>query len=93
MLVISGIFDDEEVTHVEGEVDPIRDLDIITDELRLKDVEYVNAALHKMGKNAQARINDKVAKFEYETLTKIKELLSDENKHVRTGTWNEKEVR
>jgi len=35
-----GTFEDKEITHVEGEVDPIRDLDIINEELRLKDEEY-----------------------------------------------------
>jgi len=34
-------FEDEEVTHVEGNVDPVRDLDIISDELRLKDIVTV----------------------------------------------------
>ena len=33
-------FEDPEITHVEGEVDPIRDLDIINEKLRLKDVEF-----------------------------------------------------
>ena len=33
---LSGTFEDKEITHVEGEVDPIRDLDIINEELRLK---------------------------------------------------------
>ncbi len=37
---ILGTFEDSEITHVEGEVDPVRDLDIINEELRLKDVEY-----------------------------------------------------
>ena len=35
----SGTFEDKEITHVEGEVDPIRDLEIINEELRLKDEE------------------------------------------------------
>ena len=34
-----GTFEDKEITHVEGEVDPVRDLDIINEELRLKDEE------------------------------------------------------
>ncbi len=36
----AGTFEDKEITHVEGEVDPVRDLDIINEELRLKDEEY-----------------------------------------------------
>ena len=38
----SGTFEDKTITHVEGEVDPIRDLEIINEELRLKDEEYFN---------------------------------------------------
>merc|ERR1712112_636332 len=33
-------FEDPDITHVEGDVDPVRDLDIINEELRLKDIEY-----------------------------------------------------
>ena len=29
------------MTHVEGDVNPVRDLDIISEELRLKDIEYL----------------------------------------------------
>ena len=39
-LFISGTFEDKEITHVEGEVDPVRDLEIINEELRLKDEEF-----------------------------------------------------
>lgn len=35
------VFDNEEIVHVEGGVDPIRDIEIINEELRLKDLEFV----------------------------------------------------
>jgi obg-like ATPase 1 len=38
-------FDDAEVIHVEGDVNPIRDMEIIQTELRLKDIEWVNKQL------------------------------------------------
>ena len=41
LLCSLGAFDDEDVTHVEGEVDPVRDLEIIHEELRLKDEQYI----------------------------------------------------
>ena len=41
IIFFSGAFDDEDVTHVEGEVNPVRDLEIIHEELRLKDEQYV----------------------------------------------------
>ncbi len=40
VCLCAGTFEDSEITHVEGEVDPVRDLDIINEELRLKDEEY-----------------------------------------------------
>ena len=45
MSVMTGAFDDDDVTHVEGEVDPVRDLDIIHQELRLKDEQYITNQL------------------------------------------------
>lgn len=60
----SGAFDDEEVIHVDGEVNPIRDLATINDELRLKDIELLNGAIEKMEKNV-ARTNDKKLKTEF----------------------------
>lgn len=59
-----GAFDDPDVTHVEGEVDPVRDLDIISEELRLKDEENLNKALEKIERTV-ARASDKKAKPEY----------------------------
>lgn len=82
-------FDDTEVTHVEGEVDPLRDLDIISSELRLKDLAYLTGALDKVEKLA-IRAGDKTKRLEYDTLVKVKELLA--TKFVRQHDWNEKEV-
>ena len=62
-----GAFDDDDVTHVEGELNPVRDLEIISDELRLKDLEFLNGAIEKMEKNVQ-RTNDKKLKAEYVSL-------------------------
>ena len=43
-------FDDAEVIHVEGEVDPLRDMQIISTELRLKDIEWVEKELDRLNK-------------------------------------------
>lgn len=45
-----GAFEDDDVTHVEGEVNPVRDIEIINEELRLKDEEQLMAAIDKLGK-------------------------------------------
>jgi obg-like ATPase 1 len=84
-------FDDDDVTHVEGEVDPIRDFDIISDELRLKDIESLGKEMEKVEKILK-RGDDKKAKLEYETLTKIKNLLVEEKRHIRFVKWTSDEI-
>jgi len=84
-------FEDSDVTHVEGEVNPIRDLEIIGEELRLKDLSYLEGALDKLDKLA-IRGGDKSKKPEYECLQKVKQILEEEKKFVRQHEWNEKDV-
>lgn len=60
----AGAFDDDDVTHVEGDVNPVRDLEIISEELRLKDIEFLNGHLEKLEKLV-VRGNDKKLKPEY----------------------------
>jgi obg-like ATPase 1 len=52
------------VTHVEGEVNPIRDLEIINEELRLKDEEYLSTHMEKLERSV-LRGGDKKLKPEY----------------------------
>ena len=78
-------FDDDNVTHVDGTVNPLRDKEIIDYELQLKDLETVEARLAKTQKAAQTG-GDKTAKFQYEVLSKFKEAL-DAGKPARTVTF------
>ncbi|XP_002124995.2 obg-like ATPase 1 [Ciona intestinalis] len=84
-------FDDAEVVHVEGDVNPVRDLEIIQEELRLKDVEHLTKRLAELEK-VYSRGGEKKYKLEFETLSKIKTLLVDEKKPVRDGEWGGKEI-
>lgn len=79
-------FEDTDVTHVEGEVDPIRDLEIIGEELRLKDEEQLMKNLEKLERTV-VRGNDKKQKPEYDTLCKIKSILVDQKQHIRFADW------
>lgn len=63
-IIEIGAFDDPDVTHVEGEVDPVRDLEIISEELRLKDVETLEKTIEKMERTV-IRANDKKLKPEF----------------------------
>jgi len=88
---MSRAFSDTEVIHVEGEVDPVRDLKIIQDELRLKDIEKLDKRMKEMEKLV-ARGNDKKLKLEWEVLEKVKDLLEVQEKPVRFGEWIGKEI-
>lgn len=80
-------FDDDDVTHVEGEVNPVRDIEIINEELRLKDEDYLLKTLEGLERTV-IRGNDKKGKPEYDTLVKVKDLLVNEKKHIRFGEWS-----
>ena len=58
------MFEDEDVTHIEGDINPMRDMEIIFDELRLKDEEYIGKRLEALEKLV-VRGNDKSKKGEY----------------------------
>lgn len=88
-------FDDAEIIHVEGDVDPIRDLDIISEELRIKDTEFVEKALENLVKQTRRggqSLEMKKLKEEQATVEKVLEMLKD-GKDVRKGEWGPKEVR
>lgn len=84
-------FDDDDVTHVEGEVNPVRDLEIISEELRLKDVQYLTKNISQMEKTV-VRGGDKKGRPEYECLQKVNNLVGDQKKDVRFGSWNTVEI-
>lgn len=82
-------FDDENITHVEGVTDPIRDIEIINVELILADLEIIENRLNKIIKKAETT-KDKEAVLEVSTLTKAKTNL-EQNKPLRIVEWNEEE--
>ena len=67
-------FDDGNITHVDGSVDPVRDKGVIDTELQLKDLETVENRIAKVAKQAQTG-GDKTAKKQYEVLLRYKEAL------------------
>ncbi len=67
-------FDDGNVVHVDGSVDPVRDKEIIDAELQLKDLETIESRLSKVEKVAKVG-NDRDAKMQYELMTAIREAL------------------
>jgi GTP-binding protein YchF len=67
-------FADNNITHVEGSVDPMRDIEIIDTELCLADIETVNKRLERLQKLAKS--GDKKAKAEQDLLTRIQNTLN-----------------
>ena len=82
-------FDDENVVHVDGSVNPVRDKEIIDAELQLKDLETVEARIQKCEKAAKAG-GDKNAKLQLEVLVKYREALS-QGKNARTVELDNKD--
>lgn len=83
-------FPGEDVMHNEGEVDPVRDLDIITNELFQKDLQHIAKVLPEV-ERLIARKNEKPLQEERDLLLKVKEMI--ENKQpVREGHWTGKEI-
>ena len=72
--VVRG-FENSEITHVEGSIDPIRDIEIIETELILRDIETVNNRIVKVAKLAKS--NDKSAKAELNVLNRVLENLNN----------------
>lgn len=82
-------FDDDNIVHVDGSVDPVRDKEIIDAELQIKDLETVDSRIAKVQKQAQTG-GDKQAKLVYDVLCKYKEAL-EQGKSARTVTFETKE--
>lgn len=89
ILHVLRCFDDPNVVHVDGSVDPIRDKEIIDAELQLKDLETVESRIQKVQKQAQTG-GDKQAKQIYEVLVKYKEAL-EQGLSARTVTFDNKD--
>lgn len=81
LIHVIRCFDDDNLPHVEGSVDPVRDIEILNFELQLKDLESIEKKLEKAKKNAKS--GTKEAKKEVELLTIYKEHLEN-LKNART---------
>lgn len=82
-------FENKDIIHVEGTIDPIRDIEIVNYELILSDLEIVENRLAKIEKKATTS-NDKEGLYEVSLLKKLKEILSS-GKMLRLKEFDEKE--
>ena len=80
-------FDDKNIIHVDGNVDPIRDIEVINLELVFSDLEIIDNRINKIAKKAQTSKN-KDDLIEYNLLLRIKENL-EKNIPVRKLDFDE----
>ena len=82
-------FDNDNIVHVDGSVDPVRDKEIIDTELQLKDLETIENRIKRVEKVAKVG-GDKQAKIEYDVLLQYKDAL-EQGKSARTVTFENEE--
>ncbi|MBP6662900.1 MAG: redox-regulated ATPase YchF [Paludibacter sp.] len=82
ILHVLRCFDDANITHVDGSINPVRDKEIIDTELQLKDLETVESRISKVQKQAQTG-GDKQAKATYDIYVQYREALL-QGKSART---------
>ena len=81
-------FDNANITHVDGSVNPVRDKEIIDTELIMKDLETIENRIGKTQK--QAASGDKIAKRQYDILCRYKEAM-EQGKAARSVEIDNKE--
>lgn len=81
-------FDDDNVTHVDGTVDPVRDKEVIDTELQLRDLETIESRIGRVQKQAQA--GDREARAQYDVMSRYQEVLS-QGRNAREVELNSKE--
>ena len=91
ILHLLRCFDDANVTHVDGTVDPVRDKEIIDAELQLKDLETIEARINKVEKQAKTG-GDKDARLAFDLYSRIREVLL-RGESARTLSFETKEER
>ncbi|HEX7651630.1 MAG TPA: redox-regulated ATPase YchF [Candidatus Paceibacterota bacterium] len=74
ILEMVRFFDDPDITHVHGDVDPVRDIEVINLELILADREAVSGRLERLGRDVRAGLKEAVA--EEAALKKVEQALS-----------------
>jgi len=86
ILHVLRCFENENITHVDGSINPVRDKEIIDTELQLKDLETVESRINKVQKQAAA--GDKQAKAVYDIYVQYREALV-QGKSARTVKLDE----
>ena len=89
ILHVLRCFDDDNVTHVDGSVNPVRDKEIIDAELQIKDLETIEARINKVEKQAKTG-GDKEALRAFHIYSRFREALQ-QGLSARTVTFDNKD--
>ncbi|MDR1919639.1 MAG: redox-regulated ATPase YchF [Tannerellaceae bacterium] len=89
ILHVLRCFDNDNIVHVDGRINPVRDKEIIDAELQIKDLETIESRINKVQKQAQTG-GDKQAKLAYDVLLRYKEAL-EQGKSARTLSFDTKD--
>ena len=91
LIHVLRCFDNSGLPHVEGSIDPVRDIEIVDIELQVKDLEQIERKITKVEK--AAKVGDKNAKHELEVLLKYKAHIENfQNVRILEASEEEKEV-
>jgi len=83
-------FPNEEIIHEEGDIDPIRDIDIINGELIAKDLQHVERVVGDINMRIK-RKKEKKDEEELELVNRVEAMLK-EGKFVKDGDWSIKDI-
>ncbi|MDY0053124.1 MAG: redox-regulated ATPase YchF [Bacteroidales bacterium] len=89
ILHVLRCFDDDNIVHVDGNVNPIRDKEIIDMELQIKDLETIENRIQKVSKQAKVQ-GDREAKILLDVMLRIKETL-EQGKNAREVSFESKD--
>ena len=90
ILHVLRCFEDEDITHVETNIDPLRDAEIIETELMLADIESLDRQMQNLAKKVKA--NEKDAKIDLVLMEELYSMLSD-GKSIRLGNFSEEKYK
>ncbi|ODV83000.1 hypothetical protein CANARDRAFT_178023 [[Candida] arabinofermentans NRRL YB-2248] len=90
-------FRDDDITHIEGNVDPVRDLSIVLDELLLKDMEFVENALERLTKqlkimNSRQTHEASNMQLEIDTLNVVYDLMMEGQRVINKVDWSDDQI-
>lgn len=90
IFLVCRCFENNEITHYEGNVEPVRDIEIISEELRLKDSEFVIKAKSLAEKELKADVHNKVKQKRIKTCDKMLEVLK--KNFIFNEVWDDEEI-